>query len=127
MHIPYNNKIMSNKSYKNWDAMSDIAISELIGDYIKHHRIEQNKTQEEIAVAAGISRSTLSLLERGRRVNLSTLIQVLRVLGLLYVLRDFIVEKTISPLLLAEIDMNKRKRARKKTKADSIEDKKSDW
>jgi len=118
---------MSNKSYKNWDAMSDIAISELIGDYIKHHRIEQNRTQEEIAVAAGISRSTLSLLERGRRVNLSTLIQVLRVLGLLYVLRDFIVEKTISPLLLAEIDMNKRKRARKKTKADSIEDKKSDW
>ena len=107
--------------------MSDLAISELIGNYIKHHRIDQNRTQEEVATAAGVSRSTLSLLERGRRVNLSTLIQVLRVLGLLYVLRDFIVEKTISPLLLAEIDMNKRKRARKNTKVDSSNNKKPDW
>jgi len=118
---------MSINSYKNWDAMSDLAISELIGNYIKHHRIDQNRTQEEVATAAGVSRSTLSLLERGRRVNLSTLIQVLRVLGLLYVLRDFIVEKTISPLLLAEIDMNKRKRARKNTKVDSSNNKKPDW
>lgn len=107
--------------------MSDIGISKLIGTYIKHHRVDQNKTQDEIAEAAGISRSTLSLLERGKRVNLATLIQVLRVLGLLHVLKSFIVDKQISPLLLAEIDMNKRKRARKKNKKEPIEDYKSDW
>lgn len=98
-------------------AKSDIAISEMIGAFIKHHRVDQNRTQDEVATAAGISRSTLSLLERGKRVNLATLIQVLRVLDLLYILSAFKVEKQISPMLLAEMDMKKRKRASKKAKS----------
>lgn len=118
---------MSDNSYINWDAQSDLAISQIIGDYIKQHRLNQNKTQDELATAAGISRSTLSLLERGKKVNLSTLIQVLRVLGLLYALKSFIIPKQISPMLLAEMDMKKRKRARKKDANNSNDDRKSDW
>ncbi len=118
---------MSDNSYINWDAQSDQAISKIIGAYIKENRLNQNKTQEELATAAGISRSTLSLLERGQKVNLSTLIQVLRILGLLYTLQSFVVQRQISPMLLAEMDMKKRKRSRKSASDNSKKEKKSDW
>jgi hypothetical protein len=35
---------MTDISYKNWDSMSDKALAEHIGAFIKHHRMEQNKT-----------------------------------------------------------------------------------
>lgn len=107
---------MADKSYTNWNSMSDKAISEQIGKFVKHHRIECNKTQEELAKDAGISRSTLSLLERGETVTVATLIQVLRVLDLLYVVDAFTVEQVISPLLLAKNEKKKRLRARGKRK-----------
>ena len=96
--------------------MSDKALSVHIGLFIKHHRMEQNKTQEVLAKAAGISRSTLSLLERGETVTLATLIQVLRVLDKLYVMDVFSVQQEISPLMLAKMEKNKRKRAGGKRK-----------
>lgn len=102
---------MTDISYKNWDSMSDKALSEHIGAFIKHHRMDQNKTQDMLANAAGISRSTLSLLERGETVTLATLIQVLRVLDQLNVMEVFSVQQTISPLALAKMEKEKRKRA----------------
>jgi transcriptional regulator with XRE-family HTH domain len=104
---------MNDSSYKNWASMSDKALIEQIGAYIKHHRLQQNKTQEEVAGEAGISRSTLSLLERGETVTLTTLIQVLRVLDQLHVMDSFKVNETVSPLTLAKLEKEKRKRARK--------------
>jgi len=91
--------------------MSDNALEEYIGTFIKHHRMEQNKTQDVLANAAGISRSTLSLLERGETVNLATLIQVLRVLNQLHIMEVFRIQQTISPMALAKMEHNKRKRA----------------
>jgi transcriptional regulator with XRE-family HTH domain len=91
--------------------MSDHALAEHIGVFIRHHRMEQNKTQDTLAKAAGISRSTLSLLERGETVTLATFIQVLRVLDQLHVMEIFNVSQTMSPLALAKIEQNKRKRA----------------
>lgn len=102
---------MTDVSYKNWAAMSDKALTEHIGKYIKHHRLDQNKTQEVVAIDAGISRSTLSLLERGESVTLPTLIRVLRVLKLLHVMDAFNIEKQISPIMLAKMEEKKRKRA----------------
>ncbi|REG88354.1 helix-turn-helix domain-containing protein [Algoriphagus antarcticus] len=81
-----------------YNQLSDSAILNRLGDFVKHHRMGQNKSQEQLANAAGISRSTLSLLERGEKVNLITLIQVLRVLDKLQWLEDFEVKKTISPM-----------------------------
>ncbi len=104
--------------------MSDKALAELIGAFIKHHRLEQNKTQDALSTAAGISRSTLSLLERGESVTLATLIQVLRVLDQLQLMEAFVVQETISPLALAKIEQEKRKRASGKK---GNENEKSDW
>ena len=103
---------MTDLSYTNWDSMSDKALAEHIGVFINHHRLTQNKTQDILANAAGISRSTLSLLERGETVTLTTLIQTLRALDQLHVMEVFSVKQTVSPLALAKIQKEKRQRAR---------------
>lgn len=94
---------MNDKSFINWTSMSDQALTTYIGAFVKHHRMIQNKTQNELATEAGISRSTLSLLERGETVTLATLIQVLRVLDQLNVMNAFEVNETPSPLALGQI------------------------
>ncbi len=109
---------MTDKSFNEWVSMSDKVLAENIGSFIRHHRMEQNKTQDELAAAAGISRSTLSLLERGETVTVNTLIQVLRVLDQLSVLSAFEVRETLSPLALAKLQKEKRQRARSKSKRD---------
>jgi transcriptional regulator with XRE-family HTH domain len=91
--------------------MNDTALVQFIGRFVKAKRMELNKTQEKLARAAGISRSTLSLLEKGETVTLATLIQVLRVLDQLPVLQAFAVQQTISPIQLAKLEQKKRKRA----------------
>jgi transcriptional regulator with XRE-family HTH domain len=105
---------MSDYSYTQWHSMSDKALALHLGHFIKHHRIEQNKTQDTLARAAGISRSTLSLLEHGETVTMATFIQVLRVLDLLYVMEAFNVIKVISPMALVKEAKAKRYRVRAK-------------
>ncbi len=122
---------MTDKSFTNWVSMSDQALISYIAAFIKHHRLEQNKTQDSLAYQSGISRSTLSLLERGETVTLATLIQVLRALNQLQVMESFSVQKNISPLLLAKMEQKKRTRASISGKSLIIKDnqnqKESDW
>lgn len=108
---------MSEISYIYWSSMNDKSIEAFIGNFIKHQRIEQGKTQQALALSAGISRSTLSLLEKGETVTLNTLIRVLRMLNQLHVLENFKVEETISPLLLAEMQRERISRVRGKNKS----------
>lgn len=117
---------MTDKSFTEWTSMSDKALSEYIGAFVRHHRMEQNQTQNELASAAGISRSTLSLLERGETVTVTTLIQVLRVLDQLQVLSAFEVKEILSPLVLAKLQKEKRQRARGSSKKKEHGDN-SDW
>lgn len=104
---------MTDLSYTNWDSMSDKALAEHIGSFISHHRLDQNKTQDVLANSAGISRSTLSLLERGETVTLATLIQTLRALDQLHIMEVFSIKQTVSPLALAKMEKEKRQRARR--------------
>ena len=115
---------MNDKQYTKWIAMSDIALLQTIGAFVKQHRLSQNKTQEEVAGAANISRSTLSLLEKGEAVTIPTLLQVLRVLDLLSIMDVFKIQEQISPIQLAKLDKQKRQRARN-SKNDT--DKQTDW
>ena len=108
---------MTDKAFKLWHSMSDQALAAHIGAFVKHHRLEQNKTQDALSHEAGISRSTLSLLERGETVTVATLIQVFRVLDQLSVLAAFEVRDTISPLALLKQQKEKRQRARGKFKS----------
>ena len=91
--------------------MSDNVIVKALGEFIRHHRLEQNKTQAQLAEEAGINRSTLSAFEHGKRSNTITFIQLLRALNLLHVLESFRVQTQPSPILLAKLEQKKRKRA----------------
>ena len=102
---------MTDISFNKWTSRSDKALTEQIGAFVRHHRMDQNRTQDELATAAGISRSTLSLLERGETVTVTTLIRVLRVLDQLNIINVFEVRETLSPLALARLQKEKRKRA----------------
>lgn len=115
---------MNNIADNQWHCMSDGRILKLIGEFVRHHRMEQGKTQRNLAGDAGISRTTLSHLERGETVTIATLIQVLRVLDKLDVLNTFQITTPLSPLQLVEAEKKRRQRIsspRKKTKNNTNE------
>ena len=116
---------MTDKAHTTWMQLSDEALVQTIGNFVKHHRLEQNRTQDDVAKAAGVSRSTLSLLERGETVTIRTLIQVLRVLDVLYIMNSFNVTKQISPIEAAKLEKKNRQRA--SGNASETTWKKTDW
>ena len=111
----------------NWYSISDNALLNLIGQFIQDTRLQQNKSQLQTAAAAGIDRSTLSQVEKGNGGTILTLIQILRVLGQLEVLKAFEVERKVSPIQLARLEQNKRRRARNINKPGEKPDLKSNW
>ena len=113
------------KTDTNWVAISDAAIVQSLGEFIRHHRLEQNKTQHQLAREAGINRSTLVEFEHGSPTTIMTLVRLLRVLNLLHVLDRFEVTPQISPIQLAELEQSQRKRASKAKKTSKR--KISDW
>ncbi len=118
---------MMEKNSIKWNTTSDNAVLGVIGNFIQHTRLQQNKTQQQTAEAAGINRSTLRDIEKGNGGTLLTLVQILRVLDQLPALRNFEVEEQISPLLLAKLELNKRKRARNSNKPDDKTDINPGW
>jgi len=111
----------------NWYSMSDAALLNTIGQFIQETRLQQNKTQLQVAIAAGINRTTLSQVEKGNGGTLITLIQILRALEQLPLLKVFEVEKKISPLQLARLELKKRRRARNSDGQDEKPGIKSSW
>lgn len=111
---------------KYWHAMSDPAILEVLGSFLKETRLQQNKTQQQVSEAAGINRSTLVQIENGGGGTMLSFIQVLRALEQLHILENFQVKKQYSPLQLAKLERNKRLRASNKEEGSSPQPK-SDW
>lgn len=108
-----------------YQTASDSIIIEALGAFIKHHRLQQNITQADLAEKANINRSTLSEFERGTRVNIITFVQLLRSLDLLHILEAFTVQNQTSPLELAKRNEDKRKRASKSI--NQVEEPGVDW
>lgn len=95
-------------------AKSDHHYLGLIGEFVRTSRIVQNKTQENLAKHAGVNRSTVVQLEKGKPVSLISLIQLLRALNRLDVLNEMEVKPVISPLKYAAMQIKIRKRVSKK-------------
>lgn len=114
------------KAIKQWYALSDPAILEVLGNFIKQTRLQQNKTQQQVAVTAGINRSTMVQFENGGGGTLLSFIQIVRALEQLHLFQSFEIKQQLSPLQLAKIDQKKRQRASNKN-ATGIEKPKSDW
>lgn len=111
----------------NWTAASDASIMESLGAFIRYNRLQQNKTQDQLAREAGIARSTLSLCEKGENTSVLVFIQILRALKLLHLFNAFHVRQQISPLQLAKLEQSKRIRGSGKGKGKKRSSQKSDW
>lgn len=106
---------------------SDKSIQGMLGKFIRDKRVGQHKTQQELAVAAGVNRSTVIKIEDGESVTLASFIQLVRALGELEVFRNFEVKQQVSPLLMAAEQMASYKRVRKSGKSGGAQAPKSDW
>lgn len=113
------------KDNKDAYSVSDSAILEELGQFVQQTRLQQNKTQQQIAEAAGINRSTLVQFESGGGGTLLTFIQILRALQQLHLLQQFEQKQELSPLQLAKLEHTRRKRARHPN--EDADKNKSDW
>lgn len=91
-------------------SMTDKAIGLEIGSRLKALRLRKNLTQQQVADAATVSLNVIKALEGGKG-KISSLIAVLRELGALDGLDQFISEPEVSPLQLAKQRGQKRQRA----------------
>lgn len=96
-----------------------------LGARIKQERIKMNITQDRMAEVTNLSRRTISNLENGADVSLSTLIEVLRLLGHLDGFDLLVPEASIRPSDIA-YQIKPRKRASSFV-AESIGDNEWKW
>ncbi len=95
----------------NYYSMSDRAILREIGRRLRRRRLDKNLSQQTLADTAGLSRTTVSDLERGAPAGVLTLVQILRALGALEELDAFLPDPGPSPLELARMKGRERQRA----------------
>lgn len=95
----------------NWKKLGNEAIVQEIGKALRAVRLRMNLTQDEVAERAGLDRTTVVQLEKGRSASLLTLIQILRVLEKLDALSGFQEESRMSPIEMVKMMAKTRKRA----------------
>jgi transcriptional regulator with XRE-family HTH domain len=109
---------MMPKSYmENLEAMADPAIVKEIGGFIRQIRLNKNLSQAQLAQMSGLNRVTISKMETGRAPTLLTLVQVLRALDKLDVLKVFREEPQVSPLQLLKLQERQRMKASPRPRA----------
>lgn len=91
-------------------GMTDRAIAAELGQRLAQIRLEQNRTQAEVAKAIGISRMSYVRLEQGQ-TKLEVLIAALRYFGRLDLVDGFIPETPFSPIALLKLQGKQRQRA----------------
>lgn len=107
------------KKSPDYYAMTDIAIASLLGERLEQLRLEANIPQKQIADELGIAEGTYRSAIKGR-ARLEVVIGILRILGRLEAIDNFLPPTPYSPMALLEMEGRKRQRARPKT-AESVE------
>jgi len=80
------------------EQRSNDQVRVVLGKRLRGLRRSRGFTQAELAERAGLSRPTISTLERGKDVNLDSFLSVLRALELLDVLDASLPEPAVSPM-----------------------------
>ena len=86
------------------------ALSEL-GDRLARHRLNRNLTQDQLARDAGVSKRTVVRLENGQSSQVTSLVRVLRALGLLDNLDALVPAPMASPIEALKAKARERRRA----------------
>lgn len=90
---------------------TDSVVLTELGTRLARTRLERNTSQEQLAVEAGVSKSTVERLESGRDVKLASFIRILRALGLLERLDSLLPEPLPSPIERLKLHGRRRQRA----------------
>jgi len=98
-----------------WYSMTNARIEAIVGEKLKKLRLEYNITQNELAKKTGLSRVSISKIERGMGVNLSSLIEIMRGLRVLENIEHLIPEQEVSPIEVIRLK-NRTKKKRASTK-----------
>jgi transcriptional regulator with XRE-family HTH domain len=88
-----------------------------IGSRLQRYRLQQNRTVEDVAAEAGVSRLTAHRAESGKNPTLATLIRMLRALGRLDALDAFLPVPLVSPMEIAARSGREPRRARTRKRA----------
>ena len=95
----------------NFEAMTNKAIAQEVAQRIEQLRLEQNLTQQQLADEIGMSVRGYRGIVNGLG-KFENIIAILRVLGKLELVKNFIPETTFSPMAQLELEGKKRQRAR---------------
>lgn len=93
-------------------SMTDHTIASEVGKRIEQLRLEQNVSQTIIANKLGITAKTYRNAVAGKG-KFETIIGILRVLGSLELVDDFVPEESFSPIALLKMKGKQRQRASK--------------
>lgn len=115
------------KTNINWISKSNTDIVAALGNFLRHHRLRQNITQEQLAKAAGLNRYTVNQIEKGESINLLSLIQLLRALDQLHVFESFEVKDEISPLEYVRLKKSSHVRSRARNKNSQTQNEDLGW
>ena len=96
--------------------LTDKAILAELGRRFAQSRLELQLTQEMLADQAGVSKRTVERVEAGATTQISSIIRILRVLGLLDRLETLVPEAGLRPMDLLKLKGKVRKRASGKRK-----------
>lgn len=92
-------------------GLTDEAVLAELGARLVRTRLERNLTQRELAEEAGVERKAVQRIEAGESVKLTSLLRVLRALGLLDALDRLVPEPVPSPIELLKLHGRERRRA----------------
>jgi len=101
--------------------LNDEAILTEIGRRLARRRVDQALTQATLAEQAGVSKRTVERLEAGASTQLSSLIRILRALGLQEELLRLVPEMGPSPMDLLKLKGKERQRASSRRRTQQAE------
>ncbi|WP_218311444.1 helix-turn-helix transcriptional regulator [Alteromonas antoniana] len=104
-------------------SISPQALCEELGERLKQARLNQNLTQSDVALRAGVARKTVLNAEKGK-AQLENFVAIMQALSLTEQLNLFLPKPEVSPIQLAKLQGKKRQRAsgqREENNGDSLE------
>jgi transcriptional regulator with XRE-family HTH domain len=84
------------------ELMTDDAVLAELGRRLAQNRLERNWTQAEMAAEAGLGQATVQRAERGESIQMTSMVKLLRTLGLLGALDAAVPESIVLPIAQLE-------------------------